>query len=177
MKIARITFQISRRWKRRNYMCYIKSSSIFTNCTGKFLSMTSDGLSAAVRFSSSWLHGFHNECSNNAECDDVPFAGNLDTTSTSTAITSTSTATRELQARLVLVQISKGSTVLGPVAARDFHVAVFDSVAGVLARNACLCVTCHTSHASFTLQTAHCMQHQCSGKNGNNKGIHLFQRK
>jgi len=171
LKITRIIFYIFRRRETRGFFCVIKSSShIFTSCTGKFLSMTSDGLSAAVKSSSPWLHGFHNECSNNAECDGVPFAGNLDTTSTSTA-------TRDLQARLVLVQISKGITVLGPVAARDFHVAVFDSVAGVLARNACLCVTCHTSHASFTLQTAHCMQHQCSGKNGNNKGIHLFQRK
>ena len=47
--------------------------------------MTSDGLSAAVKFSSPWLHGFHNKCSDHAECDNVPFAEDVGTTSTSTA--------------------------------------------------------------------------------------------
>ena len=61
--------------------CNTKCHFIFTNCTGKFLSMTSDGLSAVMWISGQQtLHGFHDECSHNAESDDVPFAGDVATT-------------------------------------------------------------------------------------------------
>ena len=43
--------------------------------------MTSDGLSAALVISrQQTLHVFHDECSHNAESDDVPFAGDVATT-------------------------------------------------------------------------------------------------
>ena len=43
--------------------------------------MAAYGLSAVVRIAlHQALQGFHDKCSNDAECDDVPFAGDVTTT-------------------------------------------------------------------------------------------------